>query len=363
MELAWRSGSMKLQAVLLAAAALQLAAIAPQLRISELPKLSSILVVYSTLNPDPSGNEADRQAAFMIANALREMGARAEVKGCSEVGLEELSAHSIIVVGGPASNRVAADVNSSLPLPFHLGYYVDWWWALRGSSPGFGTLQLMSSPYSSGRVLLLVAGVCREGTRAAAELLVEHIRELGCRLCVVEGSQAIALFTTPVICIDFPAFYEVAGRRLRIAGAMALNQTPPLAIVVVNTWLSGAGMGGAGSAYPVYSTPWCVEEVRLNSASREQAEIEVGGVKARVKPGEEASLKLGYRGSWLNQSVQLLYREKAVVKHLGYVTVVEAANSRWEYSAPVAVISVDIIREMYYARYIPPPPPQPPTSP
>ncbi|RLG50354.1 MAG: hypothetical protein DRN96_07915, partial [Thermoproteota archaeon] len=59
----------------------------------------------------------------------------------------------------------------------------------------------------------------------------------------------------------------------------------------------------------------------------------------------------------------LLYREKAVVKHLGYVTVVEAANSRWEYSAPVAVISVDIIREMYYARYIPPPPPQPPTSP
>ncbi len=82
-----------------------------------------VIVVYGTQNPDPSGNEYDRETAEKMADNLGAFYSlwpgkvRVEVKADKEVEPSELG-ENLVIVGGPVANSLAEKMQAYFPFQF-----------------------------------------------------------------------------------------------------------------------------------------------------------------------------------------------------------------------------------------------------
>jgi len=88
----------------------------------------------------------------------------------------ELKAKNLIVIGGSAVNRVAAEL-LGLRYPTY-GDSEEWKKATEVTEEGQAIVKLLDNPYTTGKQALLVAGWSGSDTRRAAKAVVENLREL-----------------------------------------------------------------------------------------------------------------------------------------------------------------------------------------
>lgn len=176
-----RAGSLVMLAILSGTVCL----VAASPGVFSLLKGLGVAVVYGSCAAD-----TDFEAALMLADLAAELGCKVSLVEDSELSKLDVN---LIVVGGPAVNKVAEELNFKLGVGFRRS---RGGWVLlvdrprrafRGRDVGF----VLASKLS-GRVIIWVAGVAREGTAAAARYLAEHYSEvkLG-SLTLVKGERVL----------------------------------------------------------------------------------------------------------------------------------------------------------------------------
>lgn len=118
------------------------------------------LIVYGT--QDAAQTEANRQVAEHFASYDTWAAARFPVKPDAEVGEEDLRGRSLVLIGGPASNRTTALFAAELPVRFEPGAIV-----LRGKrheGDGVGVSLIYPHPRDPAEYVVLHAGVGFRGT-------------------------------------------------------------------------------------------------------------------------------------------------------------------------------------------------------
>jgi hypothetical protein len=88
---------------------------------------------------------------------------------------------SMILIGGPATNQITADLNQYLPVKFDPSNY---WAGLvdaqgrRFSSDTDGVIARTPSPFAQGKYIILIAGIRHVGTKAAVIALTQQYKEI-----------------------------------------------------------------------------------------------------------------------------------------------------------------------------------------
>lgn len=146
----------------------------------------SVVIVYGTQNPDKKGNEYDRETALMLADGLRGVGISVEVKRDGELTDKDLE-RNLIIIGGPAANRLAEELNERLAVRFS---FTNGKWVLKRNlnfnliSFSFsnnsirkpknesipqeyplGIVQTLRNPWNRDRFVIIIAGIDRYCTR------------------------------------------------------------------------------------------------------------------------------------------------------------------------------------------------------
>ncbi|MEO2152435.1 MAG: hypothetical protein ABGW50_07250, partial [Thermococcus sp.] len=156
--------------------------------------IGKLVIVYGTQNPDESGNEYDRETAYLLAERLRETYMRLYgqapsivVKADGNLTDEDLRGN-LILIGGPVANAITARLNENLPLSF--AFNGSWvprrnpnavknFTAFRITennisviplnspvpSGVFGVVETIRNPWNSKEYVLVIAGLDRYGTR------------------------------------------------------------------------------------------------------------------------------------------------------------------------------------------------------
>ncbi len=99
---------------------------------------------------------------------------------------------SLILIGGPATNQITADVNSYLPVRFDPANY--WAGLVDDSGRRFSTdtdavIARTPNPFSPGKYMIVIAGIRHIGTKAAVIALTQQSREI---LTGFEGQDSFA---------------------------------------------------------------------------------------------------------------------------------------------------------------------------
>lgn len=142
-----------------------------------------ILVVYGTLRPDEL--ETNRMVAEHFSSFDAFAGARFPIKADTEVGDGELTGRSLVLVGGPASNKVTATLAADLPVRFEPGAVV-----LRGKryeGAEVGVSFIAPSPRDPDQYVVVHGGVGWRGT-----LLSRHLPQLSPDWVVYDAGVAEA---------------------------------------------------------------------------------------------------------------------------------------------------------------------------
>ncbi|MEM5868172.1 MAG: hypothetical protein QXG39_09685, partial [Candidatus Aenigmatarchaeota archaeon] len=104
----------------------------------------------------------------------------------------ELKAKNLIIIGGTAVNRVAAEA-LDLPYPTY-GSSEAWQTATGVTGEGQAILKLLDNPYTAGKQALLVAGWSGSDTTKAARALKENIPGIAGKASVkLDTSSATAV--------------------------------------------------------------------------------------------------------------------------------------------------------------------------
>ena len=153
-----------------------------------------LIIVYGTQNPDESGNEYDRETAYLLAERLRETYMRLYgqapsivVKADGNLTDEDLRGN-LILIGDPVANSITARLNENLPVCFTFNGS----WVLRRNpnavenftafrvtennisvippnspvpSGVFGVIETIRNPWNPKEYVLIIEGLDRYGTR------------------------------------------------------------------------------------------------------------------------------------------------------------------------------------------------------
>ena len=114
---------------------------------------------------------SDLEVASLLASELNRQGGYVEVRRDVEVSLDELKSHNVVVIGGPAVNRLFDELWGYLSVWFfkEKGSYYALVGALRFDNPDIGVIDIEKSPFNTGKVIVVLAGNTRVGTKAAVE--------------------------------------------------------------------------------------------------------------------------------------------------------------------------------------------------
>ena len=156
--------------------------------------LGKLIIVYGTQNPNESGNEYDRETAYLLAELLRETYMRLYGQAPSIVVKEDANLTdedlrgNLILIGGPVANTITARLNENIPVRFAFNGS----WVLRRNpnavknftafritennisviplnspvpSVLFGVVETIRNPWNSKGYVLIIAGIDRYGTR------------------------------------------------------------------------------------------------------------------------------------------------------------------------------------------------------
>ncbi len=150
----------------------------------------SVAVVYGS-----RAAETDYRAALMLAELAAKLGC--DVRVTEDSDLSKLADMSLIVVGGPAANKAAVELNFKLGVGFR---YSGKRWILVVERPRRAfrepDIGLVLASKLEGRVVIWVAGIAREGTTAAARYLAEHYSEIELNsLILVRGQRALEVMS------------------------------------------------------------------------------------------------------------------------------------------------------------------------
>lgn len=124
------------------------------------------LIVYGTL--DPAQSEANRTVAEHFSSADQWSAAHFPIKADKDVGDAELTGRSLVLIGGPASNRITAMFAASLPVQFEPGAIV-----LRGKryeGADVAASFIYPHPRDAAEYLVVHAGTTFRGTLASRHL-------------------------------------------------------------------------------------------------------------------------------------------------------------------------------------------------
>jgi poly(3-hydroxybutyrate) depolymerase len=124
------------------------------------------LVVYGT--QDPAQTEANRTVADHFSSADQWAAARFPIKADRDVTDAELTGRSLVLIGGPASNKITAALAASLPAQFEPGAVV-----LRGKrheGADVGVSFICPHPRDPNEYVVVHAGTGFQGTLASRHL-------------------------------------------------------------------------------------------------------------------------------------------------------------------------------------------------
>lgn len=158
-----------------------------------------VIIVYSSHNPDETGNEYDRETALQLKDYLSTLFSSTYggippsivIKSDREVTAEDLK-ENLILVGGPAANNLTKIIQNKLPIKFILNetwelkrdpvivkefsaflFRSDTFDALSLSTPipeeSLGVVEVIRNPWSDENFILIVAGIDRYNTRRMIE--------------------------------------------------------------------------------------------------------------------------------------------------------------------------------------------------
>jgi hypothetical protein len=147
------------------------------------------LIVYGT--QDAAQADANRRVAEHFASYDTWAAARYPVKADAEVGEEELRGRSLVLIGGPASNRITALFAADLPARFEPGAIV-----LRGKrheGEGVGVSLISPHPRDPAEYVVLHAGVGFRGTLYSRHLprLAPDYLVYDARIAVQKGDNLL----------------------------------------------------------------------------------------------------------------------------------------------------------------------------
>jgi hypothetical protein len=166
--------------------------------------MGKLILVYSTNNPDESGNEYDKETALELKERLKKLtfwgfySTKPVIvaKSDKELTDEDLK-QNLIIIGGPGANEIARKLNNKLPIKF----VFNGTWKLERNisnvknfrafliksaisreeiSPNLkipqnyplGILQVIRNPWNKKNFIIVIAGVDRYSTRRITRKLV-----------------------------------------------------------------------------------------------------------------------------------------------------------------------------------------------
>jgi hypothetical protein len=125
-----------------------------------------VLIVYGT--QDPAQTDANRRVADHFASYDHWAYARFPVAADTEASAADLAAKSLVLIGGPASNRVTADLMGSLPVRFEANALT--FRGKRYEGRDLGVSFVHPHPKNEAEYIVLHAGVGERGTLASRHL-------------------------------------------------------------------------------------------------------------------------------------------------------------------------------------------------
>ncbi|MDK2853424.1 MAG: hypothetical protein PWQ92_318 [Thermococcaceae archaeon] len=168
--------------------------VTPLRALDDVVKEGEVLIVYGTQNPDKSGVDYDRKTAEIVRDYLQRFYSqwtgeiKVEVKSDLEVTDEDLK-KDLILIGGPASNKVVDQLDEGFPLRF---VFSNGTWILEKNaefknvrtflitdqnikeieftsktynSPLTSLIMAIQNPYRQDNYIIWIAGTDRYGTR------------------------------------------------------------------------------------------------------------------------------------------------------------------------------------------------------
>jgi len=118
--------------------------------------------------------QEDKEAANLISERLGGLGVETQILEDSRVVSEQLVENNLVLVGGPAANKITKQLNPSLDAPF--SKYGPNWLISDGTTTyqdvDIGLINILPNPYNPRKAVIVVAGITRSGTQAAAKILV-----------------------------------------------------------------------------------------------------------------------------------------------------------------------------------------------
>jgi len=163
----------------------------------QLLKGAPVLVVVGRQAAD-----SDYECALLVRDYLEDMNITVEIVYDDTVSEVELK-YNLIVIGGPAVNKIASNLNYKISSWFERGiegwilYVVGW----RLSQPSHGVVNFEENPFGNSTYVVLLAGVGREGTIAATHIFLKAEGLWGEVAAVrLSGNVASVLFCSAALC-------------------------------------------------------------------------------------------------------------------------------------------------------------------
>ncbi len=170
----------------------------------QLLKSAPVMVVVGRQAAD-----SDYECALLVKEYLEDANITVEIvydDTISDVDLE----YNLIVVGGPAVNKIASSLNYKISSWFERGvdgwtlYVVGW----RLSQPVHGVVDFEGNPFGNTTYVVLLAGVGREGTIAATHIFLKAEGLWGEVAAVrLSGNVASVLFCSSALCNQQKEYY------------------------------------------------------------------------------------------------------------------------------------------------------------
>ena len=135
----------------------------------------------------------DKEAAKKLANSISEdVEARAE----NELSTKDLQENNLIIVGGPVASYLASQVNGLGIAEFRKDFKNKWYLSYnhtRYRDRAYGFAEILENPYNTSLILIWIAGINRNGTKAAVEYLISHQGVISCTAYLVDGARLISM--------------------------------------------------------------------------------------------------------------------------------------------------------------------------
>jgi len=185
-----------------------------------------VIVVYGTMNPDPSGTEYDRKTAEEIASNLRKFyslwpdGVKVEVKADVNVTRSDLR-ENLVLVGGPVANSLVRKLQGDFPFRF-INWHGDWviWrnesWRYKWK-PRYFLISGQDSPFYNSEGPIMTGYVNFVGNASAIAAIRNPYNPENYIVWIAGADRNLtALFTNPTYYLSSYEIYSKEDREIEI---------------------------------------------------------------------------------------------------------------------------------------------------